>query len=268
MWLITKHPAAVQWIRDTGLISALLGILLIITLIKQEYPEHFTPSYGSHFIEPLTKTILPEIQYSLHNGISAEDFLAIKLPLLQNIDTLSHKMNKKSNQVFQSYGQWSCPSAQTRLDALSFGLLGKKNGFVYKGFLLQTTLEEYNNGKHILFTHNFSESLGKAAENLSRKQLMSHPLLGEDWIQYSSTPLKLNQSTVQMLEQAFSPILEAPRAPSIYLTIKGRNLIVWYDCNKLGFDPLMLTKEHTENQLRNIRLMLTSAAVFWNNELH
>lgn len=262
-WLVFENPVARQWMEDAGMVGIALLLLYVLTILKKDYPEQFTDRYGESFVDPLTKQIIPNSRFTVNEGLTPEEFLSTKLPLIQNVDALAAKIKKRSTQVYRCFGEWTVQdAASTSMNAIAFGVLGKKDGFVYKGFLLRTLSGGYTEGRHYLFSDTFAQSLGKAAGSLQERQRVADPVLGEGWTQYSNAPLTLSEDVLEILHDSFDRF-NVEGAPGVFLIIRGSELVVWYDWNKLGYDPLIMTPKSEERQLTTLFDVLTSAKTFF-----
>lgn len=257
-WFVFDNTVARQWMLDAGMVSIALLILYMLTISKKDFPEQFTDRYGSLFVDPLTKVVIPNGQFSMSEGLSPEEFLSTKIPLIQNVDALAAKIKKRSTQVYRCFGEWSVSGRTSRMYAVAFGVLGKKDGFVYKGFLLRTLSGGYTEGRHYLYTDTFAQSLGKAAQSLPERQRIAAPILGEGWNQFSNAPLTLNKETVSALHDSFDRF-NREGAPSVFLIIRGSELLVWYDWNTVGFDPLIMTPKAQDKQIQALYDVLSTA---------
>ena len=125
-WFAFGNTVARQWMQDAGMVGIALLLLYVLTILKKDYPEQFTDRYGELFVDPMTRLVIPHGRFTVNAGLTPEEFLSTKLPLIQNVDALAAKIKKRSTQVYRCFGEWTAPdAASTRMDSNAFGFLGK-----------------------------------------------------------------------------------------------------------------------------------------------
>jgi len=254
-----NDEAVIKWVYQILIVDAMLSVLLVIFLYKGEYPVVFSPSVASDFLNELTKYYDNSLSFRFSEGMSEKEFDNCHLPLVNNLEKLKVLPGKKaSEKYFFPLGRWQRAGSSEYLDVINTGIKQKRGGFVYKGIIFKGILPDIAEGKHILYSDLFEKSMGKSIETMNEKQRLDNCFLGSDWNQFSSHDNGLSENNKTFFKKAFFFFSGRDDLPGVYLSCRGQSFYVWFDYNSLGYDPVLFSREHQNEQLEALFSVLKS----------